>query len=253
ESGLGGSFAVWGFVQPEVARFTRVCSYDRAGLGYSDPGPSPRTAGRIARELRDLLDRSGLADPLVLVGASSGGFSMRLFATEHPGRVAGLVLVDAAHEDQHHEVPPIARFVPVLASIGAFRVLGISFDMSPDSLAPHVRVYAAATQFRAAVYKAAASEISSIQRSADEVRAGRRPLPHPVVVITGGRNADDTWRGLQRDQVKLSPRGCQIVAEDSGHVVPLDQPQVIVEAIRALVVAAREGRDAPACGAGGTK
>ena len=237
-------------MQPEVARFTRVCSYDRAGLGYSDPGPSPRTAGRIARELRELLDRIGASEPLVLVGASSGGLSMRLFATEHPGRVRGLVLVDASHEDQNHEVPPIARFVPLLASIGAFRVLGISFDMSPDSLAPDVRGYAVATQFRAAGYKAAASEASSIQQSADEVRASRRPLPHPVVVITGGRNADDTWRGLQRDQVKLSPRGCQIVAEDSGHVVPLDQPQVIVEAIRALVVAAREGRDASACADG---
>jgi len=253
ETGLGGSFAGWGFVQPEVARFTRVCSYDRAGLGYSDPGPLPRTAGRIAHELRALLDRSGISEPLLLVGASSGGFSMRLFATEHPDRVKGLVLVDASHEDQRHEVPPIARFVPALASIGAFRVLGISFDMGPDSLAPPVRAHARATQFRAAGYKAAASEIANIQQSADEVRAKRRPLPHPVVVVSGGRGADETWRALQRDQVTLSPRGCQIVAEDSGHVVPLDQPQVIVEALRALVAAAREGSDAPPCGAGGTR
>ena len=252
ETGLGGSFVGWGFVQPEVARFTRVCSYDRAGQGYSDPGPSPRTAGRIARELRDLLDRSGVSESLVLVGASSGGFSMRLFATDHPGRVKGLVLVDASHEDQNHEVPPIARFVPVIASLGAFRVFGVSFDISPDSFAPPVRAYARATQFRAAGYKAAASEIGHIQQSADEVRARRRPLPHPVVVVSGGRGADDTWRALQRDQVTLSPLGCQIVVEDSGHVVPLDQPQVIVDAIRALVTAAREGRE-PACGSGATR
>src|SRR5687768_3655967 len=94
ETGLGGSSVDWGFVQPQVARFTRVCSYDRAGLGYSDPGPSPRTARRIARELHALLDRSGITEPLVLAGASSGGLSMRVFATEHPERARGLVLID---------------------------------------------------------------------------------------------------------------------------------------------------------------
>ena len=67
-TGLGGSSAGWGFVQPEVAQFTRVCSYDRAGMGYSDPGPSPRTARRIASELAELLERSRIAGPVVLVG-----------------------------------------------------------------------------------------------------------------------------------------------------------------------------------------
>jgi pimeloyl-ACP methyl ester carboxylesterase len=70
DTGLGGSSADWGFVQPDVARFTRVCSYDRAGMGYSDPGPSPRTARRIASELAELLVRSGIGGPVVLVGAS---------------------------------------------------------------------------------------------------------------------------------------------------------------------------------------
>src|SRR5215204_5866600 len=99
DTGLGGSSADWGFVQPEVARFTRVCSYDRAGMGYSDSGPMPRTARRIARELVELLNRSRVSGPVVLVGASLGGFSVRLFASEYPGRAAGLVLVDATHED----------------------------------------------------------------------------------------------------------------------------------------------------------
>ena len=100
DTGLGGMSAGWGFVQPDVARFTRVCSYDRAGLGYSDPGPSPRTARRIASELAELLGRGGIGGPVVLVGASSGGFNVRVFASDHPNRVAGLVLVDASHEDQ---------------------------------------------------------------------------------------------------------------------------------------------------------
>src|SRR6188472_3223117 len=122
DNGLGGSSAGWGFVQPDVARFTRVCSYDRAGMGYSDPGPSPRTARRIASELNELLARSGMPGPVVLVGESIAGFTVRVFASDHPERAAGLVLVDASHEDQAHEVPPMARFVPLLSTIGALRL-----------------------------------------------------------------------------------------------------------------------------------
>ncbi len=248
ETGLGGSSVDWGFVQPAVAQFTRVCSYDRAGLGYSDPGPSPRTARRIADELAALLDRSGTAGPLVLVGASSGGFSVRIFASEHAERVSGLVLVDASHEDQTHSVPPVAPFVPVLASLGALRLLGVSFSRSPESLAPPVRDYARATHFRASGYRAAADEIINIQESANEVRASRRKLTSPVVVVTGARGADASWRDLQRDQTGLSQRGCQILAEQSGHVVPLDQPQVVVDAIRAVVEVARGRNDVQLCG-----
>src|SRR5690242_6711079 len=102
DAGLGGTSTGWGFVQPEVARFTRVCSYDRAGMGYSDPGPSPRTARRIASELAELLARGGMAGPVVLVGESIAGFNVRVFASNYPERATGLVLVDASHEDDAH-------------------------------------------------------------------------------------------------------------------------------------------------------
>src|SRR5215471_3074761 len=131
EAGLGGSSADWGAVQPLIARFTRVCSYDRAGMGYSDPGPSPRTARRISNELAELIDRSGMDGPLVLVAASIGGFNVRVFTSDHIERVAGLVLIDASHEDQAHEVPQLARWVPLLSSFGILRLLGISFGPSP--------------------------------------------------------------------------------------------------------------------------
>jgi pimeloyl-ACP methyl ester carboxylesterase len=235
DTGLGGTTAAWGFVQPDVARFTRVCSYDRAGLGYSDPGPSPRTARRIASELAELLARGGIRGPLVLVGASSGGFNVRVFASDHPERVAGLVLVDASHEDQPHEVPRLARFVPLLSTVGALRLLGISFGLSIESLAPSTQKFARATSFRAAGYQAAADEIMHIRESASEVRSSRRKLSIPVVVVTGGRGADATWRDLQRDQITLSQRGCQMIAQQSGHVVAIDQPEVVVDAIRRVV------------------
>jgi len=247
ESGLGGSSFGWGLVQPEIAKFTRVCSYDRAGLGYSDPGPTPRTARRMASELSQLLDRTGIGEPVVLVGASSGGFIVRLFASERADRVAGLVLVDASHEDQEMEMPRIAPFVPLLSSVGVFRLLGVSFGLPPDSLDPSVREFARATAFRASAYQATANEGMHLSESAAEVRASRRKLTIPVVVLTGGRGADAVWRDLQRDQVGLSQQGCQVVAEQSGHAMALDHPQVVVDAIRAAVDVVRGRNDVALC------
>jgi pimeloyl-ACP methyl ester carboxylesterase len=246
DTGLGGSSADWGFVQPDVARFTHVCSYDRAGMGYSDPGPSPRTARRIANELAELLARSGIPGPVVLVGASIAGFDVRVFASDHPDRAAGLVLVDASHEDEAPEVPRMARFVPLLSTIGVFRLLGMSFGQRVESLAPAVRQFAQATSFRAAGYQTAAEELRHIRESASEVRSSRRKLTVPVLVVTGGRGADENWRRLQRDHASLSDRGCLIVAQESGHVVAVDQPEVIVDAIRTVVETAR-GHDFPLC------
>ena len=244
DTGLGGSSANWGFVQPDVARLTRVCSYDRAGMGYSDPGPSPRTARRIASDLAKLLDRSGIAGPVVLVGASSGGFNVRVFASDYPERAAGLVLVDASHEADAHDVPRMARFVPLLSAVGALRLFGVSFGQRVESLPPSVQRYAQATSFRTAGYRAAADEIIHIRESVEEVRSSRRTLPIPVVVVTGARGADDTWRHLQQDLTSLSERGCSIVARQSGHVVSIEQPAIVVDAIRAVVETAR-GHDAP--------
>jgi pimeloyl-ACP methyl ester carboxylesterase len=249
DTGLGGSSADWGFVQPEIARFTRACSYDRAGMGYSDPGPSPRTARRIAAELAELLTRSGIAGPVVLVGASVAGFDVRVFASDHPERAAGLVLVDASHEDQPHDVPRMARFVPLLSTFGVLRLLGVSFGQRVESLSPSVRQYARATSFRTAGYQAAADEITHIRESASEVRSSRRTLTIPVLVVTGGRGADESWRQLQRDQASLSERGCLIIAQQSGHVVAVDEPGVVVDAVRTVVETAR-GHDVPLCAAG---
>jgi pimeloyl-ACP methyl ester carboxylesterase len=246
DTGLGGTTADWGFVQPDVARFARVCAYDRAGMGYSDRGPSPRTARRIANELAELLDRSGNTGPVVLVGASIAGFGVRVFASEHPDRVAGLVLVDASHEDDAHEVPRMARFVPVLATTGVFRMLHVSFGQRLESLAPAVRQFAQATSFRAAGFQTAADELRQIEESASEVRRSRRTLTVPVLVVTGGRGGDENWRRLQRDQASLSDRGCLIVAQRSGHVVAVDEPDVVVDAIRSVVETAR-GHDVPLC------
>jgi pimeloyl-ACP methyl ester carboxylesterase len=133
-----------------------------------------------------------------------------------------------------------------LSTIGVLRLVGMSFGQPVESLAPSVRQFARATDFRAAGYQAAADEIIHIRESASEVRSSRRKLTIPVVVVTGGRGADENWRQLQRDQASLSERGCLMIAHESGHVVSLDQPEVVVDAIRTVVETAR-GRDFPYC------
>ena len=100
DSALSGSSISWSLIQPDVSRLTRACSYDRAGFGWSDAGPRPRTAGRVADELRVLLDRGGVGPPFVLVGHSFGGLVMRIFAARYRSDVSGLVLVDPAHPEE---------------------------------------------------------------------------------------------------------------------------------------------------------
>ncbi|HBY63727.1 MAG TPA: alpha/beta hydrolase, partial [Solibacterales bacterium] len=101
EAGLTSMSAQWAWIQPELAKLTRVVSYDRAGLGWSDPSPDPRDAHTAVRHLRRMLDAAKIPGPYVLVGHSMGGLFMRLFAHEHRADVRGLVLIDAAHPEQH--------------------------------------------------------------------------------------------------------------------------------------------------------
>lgn len=251
DSGLGGIFADWWTVQTGVAKFTRVCSYDRAGFGYSDPGPLPRTADRIVEELRLLLDASGLHAPVVLVGASISGWYVRLFASLRSEQVAGVVLVDARHEDQGAKLaaigapedPPwIAHVAWPFAHFGFMRLSGISLGL-PDALYPEAaRPYVRATRFRPSALVSAASEMLNGSVSEAQVRATRRVLDIPVVVLTAGRrrpHVADVLNGLQADQLRISARSCQLVAERAGHAITLDEPEAVVAAIQRVVDAAR--------------
>ncbi len=94
----------WLLVQPGVARFSRVCSYDRAGYGWSEVGPKPRTSLQIAKELKVLLDSSGEKGPYILVGHSFGGYNVRMFNALYPSDVAGIVLVEAEHGDEEKRI-----------------------------------------------------------------------------------------------------------------------------------------------------
>lgn len=115
DAGLGGGLLDWQTVQPKVAEFARVCSYDRSGVGWSESGPNPRTSPRIVEELHVLLKNAGVEGPYVLVGHSFGGANAQLYADEYPDEVAGMVLVDSAldlrvldkdHRDAFAETTP---------------------------------------------------------------------------------------------------------------------------------------------------
>ncbi|HVX67833.1 MAG TPA: alpha/beta hydrolase, partial [Bryobacteraceae bacterium] len=109
DSGLSDAWLHWYKVQPEVAATTRVCAYDRAGLGWSDPSPRPRSSKVIAQELHTLLERAGIRPPFVLVGHSMGGLDVRMYASLYREQVAGMVLVDASHPEQFERFPPTLR------------------------------------------------------------------------------------------------------------------------------------------------
>jgi pimeloyl-ACP methyl ester carboxylesterase len=259
----------WAAVQPEVAKFARVCSYDRAGLGWSEPSPKPRTAPNIVEELHTLLARAGVEPPYVLVGQSIGGLYARLYAHEHPEQVAGMVLVDATHEEQYLRMPEaIARMQKTSNKVGPlmfglFQALSSSGLLAPlagtkgglwpmpipqEVRAAYLGVAYSGTQH----FETAKRETLAIEESLAFVRAQQlRSLGDiPLVVISAGRPAITAGRGiseadaeqfkalaaeLHTEMAALSPRGKRVIAEESGHYVQVDQPQVVVDAIREVV------------------
>ncbi len=239
DNGLGGTSFGWNFVIDGVAMFTQACAYDRAGQGYSDEGPNPQTSLQIAQDLHVLLNRANKREPLVLVGASFGGFTVRLFATESSRHTVGVVLVDASHENQGGGMPPFADLVPIAGTLGGLRMLGITLGPDPDAEPPDVREYQRATSYRASRFRSMYSEARRLSESAAQVRERRRELAVPLLVLTAGRNRDPRWLALQQDQATLSTRGCQTVVEGAGHIIARDNPAAVIEGIRATIEASR--------------
>ena len=242
DAGLGGNSVDWIQVQPALALETRVCTYDRAGNGWSESGPLPRTSKRIALELHTLLENSDVPSPYVLVGHSFGGYNMRMFANRYPGETAGLVLVDASHEDQYRRfrqkgielnIAPRGRFV--------LR----STPRVPAGMPAEARAVSQALLSRSKALLAVQAELSAFVDSAEQVRQASDLPDVPLMVITRGKRLYPTtekgnrmerlWQELQDDLVNLTSHGSQVIAESSGHYVHLDQPGVVIRGIQAVV------------------
>jgi pimeloyl-ACP methyl ester carboxylesterase len=251
DAGLGGSSLDWSLVQPELGRTTRVCAYDRAGMGWSEGGPQPRTPRQIAGELQTLLTNAGVAGPYVLVGHSLAGKNVRLFAQQHPEEVAGMVLVDARGEYVDANTAPAEAqgFQQALAaqgfvyrvarSVGLVRLIGASFWGGP-AMPRAMRTEGMLLQTSQRGIDAQNAE--GLQRAADDAELQAAPSlgARSLIVLAAEQNMTATpyWAEAQRRQAALSTNGRVIVATGSGHYIHWDQPALVIDAVRQVVEAA---------------
>jgi pimeloyl-ACP methyl ester carboxylesterase len=253
----GGTSSYWGWVQPEVARTTRVCVYDRAGRGWSEPDPEPITLARTGRNLHTLLTNARVEGPYVLVGHSIGGVYVRQFAAEYPDEVLGLVLVDSSHPNQLERIPGLRQETksfmqqsaafPTLARFGLFRLyfaLGGEMDF-PEMKEPQK------------------SEIKAIWSSPDYLVSQRAELiarpdvffdgqklgtlgSLPLLVITAGPNVPDPWGELQSELASLSDDSIHLYVETATHASlafdPDDAHQVSLGIVKVLEAIRTEKR-----------
>jgi len=270
DSGLGVPAVGWNPVQTEVAKFARVCSYDRAGYGWSEASSAPRTSLEIVKELHALLEAANEKGPYILVGHSFGGYNVRVYNGQYPNDVAGMVLVDASHEDQVARMsPPLQAFMkkttedmqrqvklaPLLIRFGVVR-----FSQRNQGEAPGVsREFGQEMlylQMQPKFIYASTGEMGLFSESAEQVRAAGNLGDKPLVVLTAGKSADasqlppgfpkkefddfhETWvNDLQVKESQLSTRGKRIMVPDSTHMIPFERPDMIVAAIHEVYTAA---------------
>ena len=261
DSGLGDSYISWSKVQPLIAKFTRVCSYDRAGLGYSDASPRPRVSKQVAEELHTLLHNAvlhnaGISPPYILVGHSMGGFDVCMFASLYRSEVAGMVLVDSSHPEQRKRLPPALNdmdatwvreqeFLEFTMPFGLPRLLGLCGD--------DAEVRAAECNFHS-VHEGVA-EMKAIATSAAQTASAGSLGEMPLAVLSRDPDkpqrdlpedldepASEAWSEMQKELVQLSTRGTQVIAKNSGHYIQLDRPDAVVEGIRKVMDQARQGK-----------
>ena len=246
DSGLVGSVLDWRRVLPEVARFARVCAYDRGGYGWSDPSLQPRTLDGITADLHALLEKSGERPPYILVGHSLGGLNIWSYASHYPGEVAGLVLVDSAHPQQLFQFPwPERAIVLVLRWslwFGLPRWRGWCSGGQQETSGIQAAI-ACQPRYQASYYKQRAAMPGYL--------AGARQLAPllsvPVILVSRdpdrpGTNVsrESEWQNWQHDLARISANSRDVVAKGSGHDVPSERPDLIVRAIRDLLTQVRD-------------
>lgn len=275
ENGIRGFSFDWVFVQPKVASFAKTYTYDRAGSAWSDLGPRPHTMEQSVYNLHTLLKKAGISPPYVLVGASLGGLLVRLFAQQYPGEVAGMVLIDAGYENGLHyingkklrpatdatgkAIPSVqttatnednnlARTPEAVKAIGdalnkmgyPFTTLEPPFNKLPDSI-QKLRLWAL-NQFK---YYAANDNNFILEEKARMIQE-REKQPYmfrdlPLIVLTATKSEmnpeEDERRLNQASMTKLSRNSKQIIAKESSHEIHIEQPELVVDAIRQVVEA----------------
>jgi pimeloyl-ACP methyl ester carboxylesterase len=270
EAGIAATNLNWRHIQEAVAQFTGTVSYDRGGLGWSSPCRTARTPANIARELHQMLQCAGIMPPYVLVGHSFGGLVMRRYALLYPGDVAGMVLVDPMRCEEWPPLNPgkqsqidlgkrLIRYAVPIAQCGLARLAVTSLfcrsgklsaqlagatgaggrhvldrvtqevGKMPKKLWPAV----AAHWSRPGFYAGMRRHIESIPATVNEMHAAEPIREIPVTVITPGKSTPLTGEHLER----IGDRARQLIASSSDHWIHLDEPGLVIDAIRAMVAA----------------
>jgi pimeloyl-ACP methyl ester carboxylesterase len=254
EAGLGDDWLQWRKVQPALSQLTRVCSYDRAGYGWSDPQPGERDSIRIADELHSLLQQASIFGPILLMGHSAGGLHIREYATKYPAGIVGLVFVDASSPaqvdvlPQELVAPDDLRWPKIQTVLGIQRLggrcgqhewtgMGTVPSDSPESVA-----WLRADDCMLSVLKTTGREEADFRSSCQEA-SQTGPFPNlPILIFSEDPQympADWTpanlfpvfasrWNSLQEGLKQLSPRSRRIIARGSSHYVQVDRPELVI-------------------------
>jgi pimeloyl-ACP methyl ester carboxylesterase len=252
EPGAGGSAASMGLIAPAVAGDSRVCVYDRAGRGWSDPAPSPPDGAQIATDLHALLDRAHIPGPYVLAGHSFGGLYVRTYAAKYPDEVAGLVLVDStAAQDSPvspQDVGAYSLLKHVTSLIATTSRVGVGWllaDASYSELPPKYRDDARATAATGMGVGGLLDEYGIASRSAAEAGELRSFDAKPLIVLTATRENSKGWMVDQNKMAELSPNSLHRLEAGAAHAAFVDDPvhaAAVTRAIHDVVVAVRTGK-----------
>ncbi|MGH9791386.1 MAG: alpha/beta fold hydrolase, partial [Candidatus Acidiferrales bacterium] len=258
---IDGGAGTWSIhyseIQAELARTTRACTYDRAGLGASDAGPRPRNSRQMAKELHTLLHEAGIASPVVLVGHSLGGYNVRIYHAEYPEEVAAMVLLDSAHEEQWQRLPPevrqlVAGSPPFIRSRAEqarqnqLKVEDVQADVA-TVLPARLREQHQSVWLTSKPYDGLADEMEAAFESASQVSKGHSLGDLPLVVLSARNSyaafegtgiptaeANRVWLELQNELASLSRRSTHLFSE-RDHNLHVNDPQAVVAAIQRAV------------------
>lgn len=256
--------ADWGWIQPAVAKSTRVCAYDRAGMGWSESGPAPRDAHHISAELHTLLGKAAIDGPYVLVGHSAGGLYVREYTAQYPGDVVGMVLVDPGHPDLLTRIPELqagnagdarlVRTMRILSFLGIPRLMGVgnaNADGLPLERAAEVSAFVSTPKHWATLL----ALMDATPASYDQVRLAGSLGTRPLVVISANNawfdraapadNARRALNELHAELARLSANSSHRVVEGASHgslVHSRNDAEATISAIEAVLAAIQTGR-----------
>ena len=250
--GAGFSFN-WGLVQPEVAKFSQVCSYDHSGIGWSDSGPKDSCSLRV-NEVHTALKNAGIKAPYVLVGHSLGGLVARVYAGQYPEEVAGMVFVDHAFAPgpltlsgpptiDAKTLPPTAPPMPLSPSGGPVAI-GIESDPNFSKLSDRDRelhLWAMAQSRNQKAMETNHEIMPGCVAAADAISKEHPYLlgDKPLVDISTNEFRSPEYEKLQTDLLSLSRNSKETIAEKSGHFVIIDRPDVVIDGVRQVVQSVR--------------